>query len=103
VSSETHPANFQLDGKFPDGILKSWQILTGNSIDDDGWAVLHGECTEGEVQPTEADLHLAAAAPDLLKVVERFARYCEQNRVPEFQGIATDAFAAIAKAENGEP
>lgn len=50
------------------------------------------------VDEQEANAHLMAAAPELLAVVQRFARYCEQNSVPELQGIACDAFAAIARA-----
>lgn len=38
-------------------------------------------------------------ATELLAVVERFARYCEQNSAPELQGIACEAFAALAKAK----
>ena len=46
----------------------------------------------------DANARLIAAAPDLLAVVQRFARHCEQNSVPELQGIARDALTAIARA-----
>jgi len=42
--------------------------------------------------------HLMAAAPDLLAALQRFAHWYEQNSAPELQGIACDAFQAIAKA-----
>jgi hypothetical protein len=46
----------------------------------------------------ESNARLIAAAPDLLSVVERFAKWCEQNSVPDIQGIACEAFAVLKKA-----
>lgn len=46
-----------------------------------------------------ANAQLIAGAPELLNVVCRLATYCEQHSVPELQGIACEAFAAIAKAK----
>jgi hypothetical protein len=47
----------------------------------------------------EANARLIAAAPDLLAALERFAHAMEQRSYPELQGVASDAFAAIAKAK----
>lgn len=46
----------------------------------------------------EANASLIAASPDMLAVVKRFADAMEQKPYPELQGVACDAFAAIAKA-----
>jgi hypothetical protein len=46
-----------------------------------------------------ANARLIAAAPDLLAALERFARAMQQRSYPELQGIACDAFAAIARAK----
>lgn len=36
---------------------------------------------------------------DLLAAAKRFAKWAEQNRAPELQGVIDDTFQAIAKAE----
>lgn len=46
-----------------------------------------------------ADARLIAAAPDLLAALERFAHAMEQKSYPELQGVASDAFAALARAK----
>jgi hypothetical protein len=42
---------------------------------------------------------LAMAAPELLAVVERFAREMKHGSFPALQGVACDAFAAINKVK----
>jgi hypothetical protein len=46
----------------------------------------------------QANARLMASAPELLSALQRFASAMEQRSYPELQGIACDAFAAIAKA-----
>jgi hypothetical protein len=55
------------------------------------------ECRE----ETDANARLMASAPELLAALERFAKWYGQNSMPELQGVACDAFQAIAKAKGG--
>lgn len=51
----------------------------------------------------QANATLIASAPDMLAALERFAEAMKQRSYPELQGIACDAFAALAKAKGGQP
>lgn len=66
----------------------------------DGYPIAKMDRDTPKTTPTERDANarLIAAAPDLLNVCQRLARHCEQNSVPELQGIACECFAAIKKA-----
>ncbi len=101
VSSRTHPEHF---GPLPADVEFAWQILTGSTIDYDwGWAVLHSFCERGTIIPSEHDLALAAAAPELLEVCHELLAYVEAERGFAGEADASDdilrARAAIAKAE----
>ena len=50
------------------------------------------------VEAIEANARLTAAAPALLAACQRFAKAMQEGRYPELQGVACDAFEAIAKA-----
>lgn len=79
--------------------------------DSAGWVVTvfdddseSGDCIACEARASTRERALAraalfAAAPELLAALKRWAKWCEQNSLPDVQGIACDTFAAIAKAQ----
>lgn len=69
----------------PKRIVFAWQIIGGTG-DDDGWAVLHGQCDAEQCVPERADLEFIAVArqaiPDLIAEVRRLRQqvvgHCER-------------------------
>jgi hypothetical protein len=57
---------------------------------------------DDDVPEMQANARLMAAAPELLAALQRFASAMKQRSYPELQGVACDAFAAIAKATGQE-
>lgn len=55
-----------------------------------------------ELETAFANARLIAAAPDMLTALQRFSEAVKHGHYPELQGIANDAFAAIAKATGTE-
>lgn len=89
------PGPWQASGYDDECLIQAWTVWSGKVGEPRICTCTNGKCSE-------ANARLIAAAPELLDVVKRFAKYCEQHRVPELQGIACDAFAAIAKAAQPE-
>jgi hypothetical protein len=59
------------------------------------------DCDTGTNHPAQniENARLIAAAPDMLNALERFSEAMKRGKYPELQGIACDAFAALAKAK----
>jgi hypothetical protein len=81
-----------------------WQIINESCLQlamarhwPNGQGLNIPECRE----ETDANARLMASAPELLAALERFAKWYGQNSMPELQGVACDAFQAIAKAKGG--
>jgi hypothetical protein len=78
------------------------EVEYGYDLRSRGWSLRSGsliaEMRDGHLD----DARLIASAPELLAALQRFASAMEQRSYPELQGIACDAFAAIAKATGSE-
>jgi hypothetical protein len=84
--------------KVVDGHYPSFKSVTGPSfkISVVMWAT---DLTEADYQKRNADLHLIAAAPDLLEFAQKFLNdYHSEDGMLSMKHYAREAHAAIAKA-----
>lgn len=76
-----------------------WDESRDEIFDHDGAQIAAIQHYRVADEAISANARLIASAPELLEALKRFASAMEQRSYPELQGVASDAFAAIAKAE----